>query len=246
MKRLAVAALMGASLVWGQSAQADVMIDTFSTTQEVFVNPGTPTASSELFAGEAIGDYRDIYLNLSSAEGSAEAKVGTSVSNTLTYSSGFFSRGNALITWDGNDVPDDASPGGIQYTGLGGLNLSESGGNSGIYFMAGSDLGAILTFTVYTDGSNYSTATKTIAAGTMTPQMFYIPFVGGFTPTGSGADFTNVGAITLYVNGDNPEFEATDVSIDNIQATHMPEPTSMSVLLLGTGIAGFLKRRKRA
>ena len=144
------------------------------------------------------------------------ADVNFSERGTFSYSSGAATTGVAEITWDGNDGTAEV----LNPTGLGGVNLT-LGGDNAFAIRATSDLGADLVLTVYTDQTNFSSAILSVPAdNTFMFQDYTIPFASFLGIGGSGADFTNVGAISLTVVGSTPN---VDVSLDFIKT--IPEPT---------------------
>lgn len=222
------------------TAQADLIIDSFDTGQFVSVT-GTPSgfksATDTIAAAEALGGERDIYLERTSANsGSVSADVDTSLPGALTYSSGSSTTGNAIIVWDGSD--SDATS--LDATGLGGVDLTLGGTLNALAIRTTSDLGASLVLTIYKDAANYSAFTQAVPAdGTFTLQDFVIPFASFGVVGGTGADFTNVGAISLKVVGTTAN---VDLAVDFIKA--VPEPTSGLLVGLATLAAGLVLKRK--
>ena len=77
------------------------------------------------------------------------------------------------------------------------------------------------------------------------PSFVWTTFASFSTISGTGADFTNVGAIELEIQG---KFPATDLQLDFIKSgtTVIPEPST--VVLTGLGLLAFVlyRRRRRA
>ena len=96
-----------------------------------------------------LGDERDIAMRLISGAGTVEAEVAGGV---FAFDADTATRGEAVITWDGND--DDAAT--LDPVGLGGVDLTSSGSNSGIAVLVDQrdDAGLELILRLYTDGSN--------------------------------------------------------------------------------------------
>jgi PKD repeat protein len=117
--------------------------------------------------------------------------------NSLYHAQQPLMTGWTRVSWDGDD--NDSVT--LNPTGLGGLDFTDGGSNSGLHLHINSANGpADLLFTAYTDGANISTATLSLSSSTAN-QSFFIPFTN-FTPlAGTGADFTNMGAFELLLDG---------------------------------------------
>ncbi|MFW6074363.1 MAG: OmpL47-type beta-barrel domain-containing protein [Chloroflexota bacterium] len=99
------------------------------------------------------------------------------------------------VQWDGPD--DDGET--LDPTGLGGVDLTDGGLNDTLYIYVLENNSGIdeLTTTVYTDGSNASTFTLDLPSFTgLSSQGFVMPMSDFVASEGTGADFTDVGAIT--------------------------------------------------
>src|SRR5262245_37998166 len=139
MKKVFAVGMVAASLACANVAQAQVVIDSFDTNQDVTVSgmPSGPLDSfSSVLAPEALGGERDVYVKRTSPNtGSVNNKVNTEVAGHLEYLSGGSSTGYAEITWDGVDGLV-----GVNHTGLGGSDLTGSGMYSDLVFRAKADL----------------------------------------------------------------------------------------------------------
>lgn len=216
-----VAVSVSAICLWGHTAQAAVNIDNFDLTAQSAVISGLPAGltskANVVLAPEAIGAEHDLYVTRTSAgAGSISADVDLTVDGFLAYASGPFTKGNALIEWDGVDMLANS----LAATGLGAVDLTQGGTNTGILIKASSDLGTTLVVKVYSSATNFSTATVTVPPDpSFTIVTFFIPFTLFATGGGSGVDFTHVGAVTLFIDG---SIAATDVFVDLIAATNQP------------------------
>jgi hypothetical protein len=223
------------------SAHADVLVDDFSAYQFLSLSGGPSGYKSGfggLSAGGILGGQREVFLErLSSNSGSVSADVNGSFSDAVSFASSPATSGRSLFTYDGAD-----SIFGINHTGLGGLDLTEGGMNMGFMVNATSDLGATLRLSVYTDADRFSTRSFFVSADPSFTFTNYFNSWSTFSAGGSlgGADFANVGAITVELDGSM--IPGTDVGIDFF-ASVVPEPSgAMSVL--ATGLVLSCRRRR--
>ncbi|MDR3402202.1 MAG: autotransporter domain-containing protein [Chthoniobacter sp.] len=185
-------------------------IDSFSTNQSALTltyPPAGTSASSSASGAGILGGERDIQINLTG---------GVIAGNTMSavVSSGFFSysqdatiTGNAVIQWDGVDGSPTLNP-----TGLGGIDLTGGGLQNkfqlGVFF---DDLPVNVTLTVYTDAGNASSVTTTLPGLIFSSTDFTFNYSSFTTLLGAGANFANVGAITLTLGSTTT---APDVVLD--------------------------------
>jgi hypothetical protein len=104
-------------------------------------------------------------------------------------------RGQSIITWDGND----GNAAVLNGNGLGGINLTSTGNDTFILGSVSNDLATQVEVRVYSGAANWSSQTVSIPAGSLELAVPF-PFLGFATGGGTGADFTNVGAIQLIIN----------------------------------------------
>ncbi|MGC9025545.1 MAG: hypothetical protein ACP5NB_12095, partial [Chloroflexia bacterium] len=158
--------------------------------------------------------------------------------NYLVLSNSGSNRSTLQITWDG---PDN-DPTTLDPDGLGGVDLTDGGVNSGFHFLIiGQDVKGLFKITVYeynpsTDYSVYSQILSGINPGTH--EDVFIPF-GAFTAVGGdGADFTDVGAIILEINNTaSGTDQSLDVSLDFFEADSVQrEYGDLPVSIYGTGV----------
>ncbi|MBI2481691.1 MAG: hypothetical protein HYV60_24510, partial [Planctomycetia bacterium] len=174
-------------------------VDDFSTTNQLATaNSGTPTAPSAVLATEALGGERDLLVEYISGAFDAELRA-SNVSSSLIISSDTGTVGNYTAVWDGTD--GDAVN--VSATGLGGVDLTAAGVADRLQLLIGADQnGVALTINVYTDATNFSSFFTTIpntGTGSATSELL-VSFTD-FIPTGSGANFANVGAIEMQITG---------------------------------------------
>ncbi|MBD3676008.1 MAG: PEP-CTERM sorting domain-containing protein [Planctomycetaceae bacterium] len=233
---LAAAALMAFSSV----AQADLIIDDFSSGSQTLSAAGGAT-TTESVAGTMIGGERDSLITNFGSEGRVDLDINNSFSGAgmTLYSESNNTDGKFELVYDGIDnssVIDTAS-------GLGGIDLTQAGANTGILFTGvASDLGTTLTFTVWSSTTDSSSYTIPVSSGNITSDVFV-----GFNQFSGTADFTTVTALRL--TGDVALTQnGTDINLTSIVAT-TPEPASLAIMGLGGLLAGCgvaRRRRKQA
>lgn len=223
----AIAALLLTAALAPSPADAQIIIDSFSTNQSSMVltfPPAGTSASSSVSGAGIIGGERDIQVSLS-----AGVIAGNSLSANV--SSGFFSysqdatiTGSATLQWDGTDGSANLNP-----TGLGGIDLTAGGTQDAILLnTAFDDLPTNFVITVYTDAGNVSAATFTMPGLLFSSTNFVIPYSAFITTLGAGANFSNVGAIVMTI-GSN--VTAPDVVLDTIQTTALISASETVALL---------------
>lgn len=222
-------------------ASAEFVIDDFDTDQflQVFGSPsGNKTGSDVTDAPEAVGGERDITVTRNSSNsGSVAVDVNLSVTGILSFASGANTTGTALISWDGDD-----NSAALNHTGLGGVDVTQSGANTHVSLNATSDLGDDIVLTFYTDASNYSQATLIVPANYPTYQNFLVPLASFTAVGGTGANFANIGAITMEIVGTGvPNLDLSVDVISVLNPSSVPEPSM--VMLGGAGIVLFGIRR---
>jgi hypothetical protein len=253
MSQLSKWLLLGVVLLIGMSkAHAIVIIDAFDTSQGPVGVSGTPAGPMSAFnaaaASGAVGGNREILVDrLSNNAGGVSADVNQSFTPGFAYAEGPNTEGQVQIVWDGADNTQ-----GINFTGLGGLDLTEGGLNNQIRISRTSDLGATGTLRIYTSQSNVSAVDFTIPAspsfGTFEDTL--IPF-SAFT---GSANFANVGAIELLLDTDTGL--ATDIAFRFIRTepqtptpVGIPEPSTIVLMLIGgsaLGISAIRRRRQKS
>jgi hypothetical protein len=145
---------------------------------------------------------------------SVTAETGIDVGNgpdVAGYSQGTGATGTWEIVWDG----PDGDPNNINFTGLGGEDLSDSGTNTNLHIVGlTNDQAFTLRVEIYTDAANWSFVN--LPQPIQTDATVSIPVASFVTGGGAGADATNVGAIRIFVDGSS--IPALDVSFDYISA----------------------------
>jgi uncharacterized repeat protein (TIGR01451 family) len=192
-----------------------ITIDSFATNQAALsltFPPAGTTASSSASGGGILGSERDLQINLTAGVIAGNSLTGVVSSGFYSYSQDATIAGNSMLQWDGSD----ASPA-LNATGLGGIDLTVGGIQDAFLFdVEFDDLPVDVTIVVYSDAGNASSLTFTMPGLLFSSTPFVLPFNTFTTSLGAGADFTNVGAITLSVGS---AVTAPDVVIDFLQTT---------------------------
>lgn len=197
---------------------AQVLVDDFAFDQGPLVltavaDIGMTTGSTAVGAG-ILGTERDMDLTL--VGGSAGLGVLTLVDGGDTYNHSQDTTVTAIsrVVWDGADGDYTT----IDFTGLGGLDLTAGVPvqNAFDIELVSADLGSTLIFDVWTDAGNSSTYSLALPGGALN-QVFTIKFGDFVVSSGAGADFTNVGAIRMTVDGS--AVSGLDVTVDQYETT---------------------------
>jgi len=245
---LAAAALL---LMGSTGARADFTIDNFQTGSSavVFGTPAGPKHAGATANGAGIvGSFRDMYTaRTSSNAGVVASDAGQSVPGQFELDTSASTGGYSNLVYDGSQsssVPKGPVPlAGINYTGLGGVDLTESGSDIALTFKAASQAGATIDVVVYTDKNNFAQATINVPAGALSPLTQYnLLFASGFAITGGSFSFANVGAVTVTVTSNGNQVNTTLLG-PIVTAGVVPEPGSFA--LMGMGLAGLAVYRRR-
>lgn len=212
--------------------EAAILIDSFETRQSALAVGPWPNGFNSRDAAEALGGNRDIEVQLGE-NGRSAALVHTGTRGSgLYFNPGNRAGSEATIVWDGTD-----RMGLVDTFGLGGLDLTESGDNNHFELFATADLGAQVTIRAYY-GDDVSEATIEIPAGRREFSSLKLPFDQFQTVSGTGSDFSRIGAIELSLLAN----ERTNIGI--ISFAVVPEPATL-IGALGLGVAAVVIIRKR-
>ncbi|MCO6458200.1 MAG: DUF11 domain-containing protein [Pirellulaceae bacterium] len=181
------------------------VIDSFETPQTVTASSaGSMIDSSALAAAEALGGERDLYAELTSGMGELSLVSDAFGAEILEFMASSTGQGIRLISWDGPDTDAvNLDPIGLRLGGATGIDITQGGQNIGLQMFIGADQdNGVATFRVFTDAGNASSVSVPIPnTGGTADQRVVIRFEDFTTLLGGGADFTNIGAIELEVEG---------------------------------------------
>lgn len=189
MRTTTIAALI---LLLPPSAEA-LTIDSFTTSQATITDPPGGATSMPTGGADIVGSRRDLAAGRLAGTGPVSIGVAGGVATLAVTDTSPDSRGEATITWDGDNDPSVLSP-----TGLGGVDLTASSHSGFRVLVNAADEGAEVVLVVHTDGGNASRAARRLPA-IGAPTAIFVPFSSFRTIAGSGADFTSVGAVELVL-----------------------------------------------
>lgn len=199
-------------VVTGVVLAATIIVDSFNDgLQELTANSGTPTVNG-VATGTMLGGERDAVVNYTSGTDIIALRIDYSNSDRAAFSAGDATRGTASLVWDG--VDNDATV----LSFLLNANLVDSGPDNDAFRLRvpSNDAPVNIRIRAYTtDASRYSQYTFQTPGGIVStsPVDFVLPFAS-FTPTGGGADFSDVDAIEVFL--DSTVAEAADIAIDQV------------------------------
>ena len=222
--RLVAAAFGGLLVLLGLGlaqtpAHAVTVIDSFDTSQALSrFGVGNTSSSVDVAAGQILGNERDVFVTVTTGNGSLNVDVNLSLAGGLSHAAAGLVRGTTLVTYDGNDD----NPTSLNPTGLGGVDLTNGGLDSLIYVVAPfADLGASLAITVHSDATRCSRLSQPVPPATspVLPSVLLFRFIDFTVAPGCAnpADFTNVGALSVFIDGTS--VGATDLSLDIVAAS---------------------------
>ncbi len=238
------------------SAGLGVLVDNFNEPADgshfVLINRFSPSfflespQSSGLPFNSVLGGYRDLeIININSSNASpAVSAFGSVFNGQVDWSNPVNFDSQLKITWDGQDNSPD-----IDFDGLGGVDLTPTPLEEGFLLQLTNDLaGFDIKIDVYTDAMNFSSSTiniNTANPGTGNPVNVFSSFVDDFTIAGgTGADFSNVGAVQITLDGPQ-DIDATirlvETGPDPDGQPEIPEPSSVLSLIAVTVFGGLMK-----
>ena len=221
-------------------AQAfSLTIDDFTAGSHQASAVGAPSVDTDSTATiSAIGGARTLRAENTSGTLKMEVEVEAAL-ETMSHSQDANVKGESLVIWDG-DTTASLNP-----AGLGGVDFTQDGANAVEIEIIGFDPGAngapidmTLTFYDASDatGGTHWAYTHTFTAAITTDTKLTIPFTS-FTPSAGAVDFTNVGAGTLFINGNDT---AVDLTISSLRTNgQCPQvPDANGVVIDQCGVCG--------
>jgi uncharacterized repeat protein (TIGR01451 family) len=197
-------------------------IDNFQTSQLVDANStGSTTAASTIAASDALGGYQNLFVHLTSTFGDVNLNSDAFNQGVLEFNSSATGTGTRYIAWDGNN---SATPAVLNYTGLGGVDLTSGGNDTGLELQIGTDHdNTTVTLLVYTDAGDWSSAVVDVpnTGGADTSSVF-VPYSSFSNGAGNGANFADVGAMVMQITGN----QAANGQISTIGAVGPTELTA--------------------
>ncbi|MBX7240609.1 MAG: T9SS type A sorting domain-containing protein [Bacteroidia bacterium] len=178
-----------------------LFIDDFSTRSILTKQTGTGTALASVPTGNGIGGELDVrhVITPSFVEGDVVETMGSELMMALNISHGA-TYGEVTLQWDGSDGNANT----INYTGLGGLDITSGGKIDRIQFDLLSDFtnndSLVITIELFTDFGAASEQRLVFYDdnGLWNTKTF---FLSGFTPSrGAGAVMTSIGAIVMTID----------------------------------------------
>lgn len=223
----AVAVLFLGLLLAPIAGRAQIVVDNFTTNQASLAltfPPAGTTASSSASGAEILGGERDVQVNLTSGVIAGNQMSAVVSSGFYSYSQDATIAGTGVVQWDGTDGSPTLNP-----TGLGGIDLT-AGGTQDAFILSVQfdDLPVSLVLQVSTDAGNASTFTLAAPGLIFSTTNFVIPFAS-FTPSlGAGANFSNVGAVSLTAGS---PVTAPDLVLDFLRTTATINATKTVAIL---------------
>jgi uncharacterized repeat protein (TIGR01451 family) len=175
------------------------VIDGFGTTEQIAkATSSSPYAMSTAAASEAIGGFRKLVATLDQPFGTVALAANDPDSglSRLDFSATATATGSRRVTWDGSGGAADTT----NFTGLGGIDLTDGGRNTGIAVHINADKAGSLTMRLSTDAGNISTASVPFPNTFGTLIQVILPFSSLIATAGTGAALTTIGAIQMDVD----------------------------------------------
>lgn len=237
LQRAAIGVIACAGLASG-TAHA-LIIDDFSTDQaEISVMPDGPTSASSTAGGAGIvGASRDTVLSTDPETGNTSRLRFDVSGGRARLSADASVPADLLFQWDGNDGNPT-----LDTFGLGGIDLTDGGASNSIEIgIAEEDATpALFTIEVYDLSGGVSTASApgVPGAGTVDPASVFLLF----SAFSGNADFTNVGAIQLFV--EDVLVNGIDLHLDFIRSAEAV-PLPAAIWLFASALFGIGAFRRR-
>jgi uncharacterized repeat protein (TIGR01451 family) len=180
------------------------LIDGFSTAQRAEAFPPLASgATSSMEDTKVLGGQRDLLVQITEGDDPFSEVALQSGAGLLRLASDTMVTGNARVVWDG--VDDNAAE--VNPAGLGGVDLTKFEGNTmtGVSLTVGADHpNTLVKLKVYSDAHNWSEYMTTVPesqGGAAIKRAIFLFAEDPVAQSGSGANFSDVGAVELNFEG---------------------------------------------
>jgi hypothetical protein len=250
-------------LSFSQPVRASLILDSFSTTQQVMrtlPDPSIPsyfdTSTNIATPGASVlGGRRSLAILTTDGEPDDifRLRVSSAGSGTVRFSTDSSIKGKGLITYDGSTtgVSTGATAGNFNKPTnfqISGLNFLTIGNGISLIGYADNN-GLPVTFTVYKDANNYASGIINVPGSNNATFAAYSVLFSNFVKTGSlslNDILADVKAFTVELNASsNLVTPGTDAVIDYIAITGTPIPEPATFALLGGSLVGLGLLRRR-
>ena len=197
-----VARLVNITATQAAQGQEATLIDEFDATSALITDTvpvDGAAATGQVDAAAILGGELDLSAKIVTGPGTDNVAI-QSGSGVVQLSSTSTGDGEFVMTWDGNDSSAALNPIGLQTAGVG-IDLTANGGVAFRLLVQSFDqAGGTARIRVHTDGGN-SSVSALVNIPTGAAQDLSIRYSNFIVSSGTGADFTDVGAIELEVFG---------------------------------------------
>jgi hypothetical protein len=216
-----------------------LLIDSFTNLQKVEADPLTPTATSTISdpSADVLGSERDIFVKLVAGVGEVEMRSNAYGVEVLQYDNSAGVLGQGVVTWDGIDLSAGTTPA----LGLGDVDLTNGGRNTGFMLKLGIDptgAGDDLKIRIFDDNpEEFSEGSLSIPVTNGAASAYaYLPF----EDLAGSVNSDRVNAIQLWLGDGAKSVDAQIGSlgtlgplVQDFEVTPAPEPTGVLTLLIG-------------
>lgn len=244
------AVLFSAPVFFSTGAWAIVIDDFNEGALNLQANAASPLVQGVSSGPGIVGGEREAtaayYAAGSSALDNLNLRVDFLNQDNFSHSQDAGVAGLSIFVYDGNEGYASS----IDYNGLGGVDLTAGNADAFVFdvIFADQSVNDVLDLRIYTSETEFSDFFYSFASPITSLQQVEFAFSSFVTGTGAlgGADFTNVNAILLAIDG---RFEpALDVRLDSLATNEqpvVPEPATLSLLTLGLTCLGMVPLRRR-